>query len=215
MSFDALKHFEIPRKETWPMSSSQPASSGSNKVGPSSNKDERLPRLKGSTEGIQIGPERDIFQKSSAQTSSVEKPSRVSANPAAEKPGASSWVQSIKKMLSKGNSLKVEKPSGVSATAIPDSSKKLSGSGEVRSSNAGNSAFADTLVGTAQKPSHNLFSAAKVNAPKKLEQSGLTSMLLSAAGLGSLGALVVGPAALVAKPGLVNSVTSTLPTQLP
>jgi hypothetical protein len=208
VSFGAIDQFKFPRGE-----SLQPPASQSLGGASASSNDERLPRLKGNTEGIQVGPERDVFQKRNVSPSN---PVGTAVNQTVQKTGgASSWLHTLKSMLpTKGGPMKVEKPQNTGFTPLNDAGKKLPNE-SVQPRSGANTAFAETLAGKIHKPTANLFSGANVNPVKKSEPSGLASMLLSMASLGSLASMVAGPAALVAKPGLLNSVASTLPSHLP
>jgi hypothetical protein len=76
--------------------------------------------------------------------------------------------------------------------------------------------LAEKVFGSMPQSTANRFSEAKLAMAKKpAPSSGLASLLLSFASLGALTSLVVGPAALIAKPGLMNHVVASLPTRLP
>jgi hypothetical protein len=75
--------------------------------------------------------------------------------------------------------------------------------------------LAEKLFGSVPRNEGNQFSQARLNMTKKPASTGLSSLLLSIAGLGGLSACVAGPAALLAKPGLVNQLVTVLPAKLP
>lgn len=73
----------------------------------------------------------------------------------------------------------------------------------------------ETLFGRLPRIGSNPSSEAKLNMAKKPMPSGPLAVLSSVVSLGALTSLVAGPAALIAKPGLLNHLVASLPAKLP